>query len=113
MITSKADGTIIYRSTKAKCLSFPLTGDDGSMKKGIPRNFHIYEPLEFLAEITQHIPNKGEHQVRYYGLFQQKAWNVAETAQWRGRALPWFHRTRHSCRPEIQNDLGGSHQVRV
>ena len=23
--------------------------------------------LDFLAEVTQHIPNKGEHLIRYYG----------------------------------------------
>jgi hypothetical protein len=49
-----------------------LTGDNGEMKKGIPRNFHIYEPLEFLAEVTQHIPNKGEYQIRYYGWYSNK-----------------------------------------
>jgi hypothetical protein len=32
------------------------------------RNYEIYDPLDFLAEVTQHIPNKGEHQIWYYGL---------------------------------------------
>ncbi|MBD3243222.1 MAG: hypothetical protein GF331_21715 [Chitinivibrionales bacterium] len=30
-------------------------------------NHEILEPLDFLAELTQHIPDKGEHQIRYYG----------------------------------------------
>jgi len=46
---------------------------------GIPRNFEVYDPLDFLAEVTQHIPNRGEHlpaprlrqagQIRYYGWY--------------------------------------------
>jgi hypothetical protein len=68
MVFSDPDGNIVYRSNKGKCIPFPVTAEDGNMKKGIPRNFHVYEPLEFLAEVTQHIPNKGEHQIRYYGL---------------------------------------------
>jgi hypothetical protein len=81
MISGNADGSVVYRSTKGKCLPFPLTGDDGSMKKGIPRNFHIYDPLEFLAEVTQHIPNKGEHKVRYYGFYSNKKRGVLRKQQ--------------------------------
>ena len=25
------------------------------------RNFQVFDALEFLAEVTQHIPNKGQH----------------------------------------------------
>lgn len=32
----------------------------------------MYDPLEFLANVTQHIPNKREHQVRYYGWYFNK-----------------------------------------
>ena len=39
-----------------------------TLMAGIPRNFEVFDPLDFLAEVTQHIPNKGEHQIRYYGL---------------------------------------------
>jgi hypothetical protein len=28
--------------------------------------------LDFLAEVTQHIPNKGEHPVRYYSWYSNK-----------------------------------------
>jgi hypothetical protein len=28
--------------------------------------------LNFLAAVTQHIPNKGEHQIRYYGWYSNK-----------------------------------------
>jgi hypothetical protein len=40
---------------------------------GIPRNHENFDPLDFLAEMTQHIPNKGEHQIRYYGHCSNKS----------------------------------------
>ena len=49
-------------------MPFPLSGDT-SLMAGIPRNFEVYDPLDFLAEVTQHIPNPGEHQIRYYGWY--------------------------------------------
>jgi len=33
----------------------------------------VFDPLDFLAEFTQHIPPKGAHLVRYYGWYSNKA----------------------------------------
>ena len=44
---------------------------------GISRNYQVFEPLDFLAELTQHIPNPGEHLIRYYGCYSNKARGVA------------------------------------
>src|ERR1035438_4918429 len=33
----------------------------------INRNFEVFSPTDFLAAITQHIPDKGAQMVRYYG----------------------------------------------
>jgi len=35
--------------------------------------FSFSTPLDFIAEITRHIPNKGEHTIRYYGFYSNKA----------------------------------------
>ena len=35
-------------------------------------NYQIFQPLDFLASVTQHIPDKGEHQIRYYGFYSNK-----------------------------------------
>lgn len=35
---------------------------------GPSRNFQVFEPLDFLAEVTQHIPDAGEHLIRYVTL---------------------------------------------
>jgi len=48
--------------------------------EGIPRNHEIFEPLDFLAEMTQHIPDRGEHQIRYYGHYSNKSRGVRQKA---------------------------------
>jgi hypothetical protein len=45
-------GTIIYRS---------------KMHPVLKRNFEVFSALDWLAALTAHIPNHGEHLVRYYG----------------------------------------------
>jgi len=64
-------GKVLYRAVKSACKAFPILGNE-KLKAGTKRNFEVFEPLDFLAEITQHIPNKGEHQMRYYGWYSNK-----------------------------------------
>jgi Putative transposase len=33
----------------------------------------LFDPLDFLAEVTQHIPNCGEHLIRYYGWYSNQS----------------------------------------
>jgi hypothetical protein len=51
------DSTIIYHS---------------NMNEKIHRNFEIFSPCDFIAAITQHIPDKSFHLVRYYGWYSNK-----------------------------------------
>jgi len=51
---SAREGSVIYRT---------------KMVKGPNRNFQIYDPLTFLAAVTSHIPDRGEHLVRYYSWY--------------------------------------------
>ena len=37
------------------------------------RNFEVFDPLDFIAEITQHIPDPGAQQIRYYGWYSNKS----------------------------------------
>lgn len=53
-------------------MAFPEPRGDG-LKRGTKRNFQVLDPLEFLAEFTQHIPPKGSHLIRYYGWYSNKA----------------------------------------
>jgi hypothetical protein len=68
MVSLTKDGKILYQAAHPNpvlsgaeaCLPFPLSGAT-TLMAGIPRNFEVFDPLDFLAEVTQHIPNKGEH----------------------------------------------------
>ncbi len=46
--------TVLYRS---------------KMNPNLNRNFALFPVLDWIAEITAHIPNKGEQLVRYYGVY--------------------------------------------
>ncbi len=77
MITRTDDGKIVYRASHANCWAFPKSGEQTVME-GISRNFEVFEPLDFLAELTQHIPERGEHQIRYYGWYSNKSRGVRQ-----------------------------------
>ena len=65
-------GQVVYKAEKDACRAFPEPQGDG-LKRGTKRNFQVLDPLEFLAEFTQHIPPKGSHLIRYYGWYSNKA----------------------------------------
>lgn len=72
-------GQVIYQSEKQACRAFPDPKGDG-MRAGVPRNFQILEPLDFLAEFTQPIPAKGSHLIRYYGWYSNKSRGMRKKA---------------------------------
>ncbi len=39
------------------------------MNPNLKRNFALFPVLDWIAEITTHIPDKGEQLVRYYGTY--------------------------------------------
>lgn len=53
--------------------SHPLCLPGEDLFGGVARNYQLFEPLDFLAELTQHIPDKGEHPIRYYGCYSNKS----------------------------------------
>jgi hypothetical protein len=42
------------------------------MNKKVRGNFRVFTPCEFIAAITQHIPDKSFQLVRYYGWYSNK-----------------------------------------
>jgi hypothetical protein len=66
MIEVTAAGKVIYKTEHNAVGRFPEPGD-GDLLAGPSRNFQVFDPLDFLAEVTQHIPDPGAHLVRYYG----------------------------------------------
>ncbi len=65
-------GQVVYKAEKEACRAFPDPRGNG-LAAGPKRNFQILDPLEFLAEFTQHVPPKGAHLIRYYGWYSNKA----------------------------------------
>jgi hypothetical protein len=57
MQVNEQDDTIVYRS---------------GMNPKIRRNFEVFDPCDFIAAITQHIPDKSFQLVRYYGWYSNK-----------------------------------------
>lgn len=58
------------------------------MRAGVPRNFQILEPLDFLAKFTRHRPSlrsgarpKGSHLIRYYGWYSNKSRGMRKKAE--------------------------------
>jgi len=49
-----AEGTVIYRTKNST---------------GANRNEVLFDPLDFIAAVTSHIPNRGEHLVQYYSYY--------------------------------------------
>lgn len=39
---------------------------------GVKENVKLFPVLDFIAELTQHIPPKGKHLIRYYGLYSSR-----------------------------------------
>jgi len=79
------DGSVIYRAEKDhyRCFPGPASAD---LRGGPKRNFQVFSALDFLAEVTQHIPNKGEHLVRYYGWYSHRQRGIREQLRSAGEA---------------------------
>ncbi len=65
------EGSVLYRAEEGHCRRFPGPAS-ADLRGGPRRNFQVFGALDFLAELTQHIPNKGEHLVRYYGYYSHR-----------------------------------------
>ncbi len=64
-------GKVLYKADKDHCQRYPQPVS-ADLFGGVARNFQVFDPLDFLAELTQHIPNQGEHLIRYYGRYANK-----------------------------------------
>ena len=62
MIEVTQAGKVIYKSEHNAVGRFPEPGDE-ELAAGPSRNFQVFDPLDFLAEVTQHIPDAGERGV--------------------------------------------------
>jgi len=52
-------GSVVYRAEKHACRRFPKAASP-DLEGGPRRNFQVFDALDYIAEVTQHIPDKGE-----------------------------------------------------
>ena len=71
IVSVNEQGQVVYRAEKPAPVKYPLFGDE-RLTAGTRRNFEVFDPLDFIAEITQHVPDKGAHLIRYYGWYSNK-----------------------------------------
>ena len=100
LIRVTAEGKVLYRAEKPDCQRFPEPADP-DLFGGVSRNFQVFDPLDFIAELTQHIPQPRKHLVRYFGFYSSAA---------RGRRAK-AHAT-HDAAAEPDHDPISSHQAR-
>lgn len=82
------EGSVLYRS---------------GMNAKIHRNFEVFSPCDFIAAITQHIPDKSFQLVRYYGWYSnkmrgQRDKRAAEKAKAAGNAVAVIDVSAHKPR---------------
>jgi len=72
MIKVTTQGQVLYKTDHGHSARFPKPASQ-DFTAGAKRNFQLFDPLDFLAEVTQHIPDSGEHLIRYYGFYSNKS----------------------------------------
>jgi hypothetical protein len=85
MIRFTEQGQVLYRAGNADCHRFPdparcgRGADDPSVETS--RNFQLFDPLDLIAEITQHIPEPRKHLVRYAGWYSNRSRGLRAAAR--------------------------------
>jgi hypothetical protein len=69
------------------------------------QNLHMFDALDFLAELTQHIPPKGLQLIRRYGLYASRTKGRWEALPWVAERAPEGWRATHQ-RGVAAEDLG-------
>jgi len=66
------DDDVIYNADHSNPLPFQQwrANPDSQTTRG---NFDVFDPLDFLARDTQHIPDRGQHLTRYHGWYSNKS----------------------------------------
>jgi hypothetical protein len=64
-------GQVLYLAEKRACRRFPRPASP-DLFGDVARNFQVFDPLDFIAELTQHVPQPRKHLVRYFGFYSNK-----------------------------------------
>jgi len=70
------------------------------------QNVHLFEALEFIAELTQHIPPKGLQLIRRYGLYSSRIKGRWEQLGHISRVAPAGWRQQHGQPTNVEDSQG-------
>jgi hypothetical protein len=89
--------SVVYRAEQDRCRRLPGPAS-GQLRGGPRRNFQVFTPPDFLAEVTQYIPEKGD------------AWgNVESSTGAGGIDCSTLKRSRcNMIRPKVDEASGGT-----
>ena len=98
MIEVTGQGKVIYKTGDNRLGRFPEAASD-DLLAGPKRNFQVFDPLDFLAacpavaserrgKATEHVPDPGEHLIRYYGFYSNKSRGLRAKGQPASTAAP-------------------------
>jgi hypothetical protein len=100
MIRVTDGGQVLYVAEKRPPQRFPKPAS-ADLFGDVARNFQVFDPLDFIAELTQHIPEPNKHLVRYFGGYSSAA---------RGRRAK--ARGEHHTAIEAEDDHTSTRQAR-
>ena len=92
MIRVTEQGKVLYMAEKTTPRRFPRPARN-DLFGGVARNFQLFDPLDFIAELTQHIPDVRKHLGRAFGFYSHKS-----------RGLRAKAKGEHRGRVEIDDD---------
>ena len=72
LIRVTEQGKVLYRAENTTPHRFPNPASP-DLFGGVARNFQVFDPLDFIAELTQHIPDTRKHLGRAFGFYSNKA----------------------------------------
>ena len=79
MIRVTPEGKVLYRAEKTTPHRFPTPASTDLFGSAV-RNFQRFDPLDFVAELTQHIPDARKHLGRSFGFYANKTRGVRAKA---------------------------------
>ena len=65
-----------------------MTDNNTKYSQYFKQNLHMFDALDFLAELTQHIPPKGLQLIRRYGLYASRTKGRWEDMPWVAERAP-------------------------
>ena len=103
-------GKVVYRAETQRPLRFSETASV-DLFGTTARNFQILGTLDLLPELIQHIPNNGEHIIRYYGHYSNKARAIRAEQAGSNQASSAPHQLGHTSPEKQQPTIAPSTQL--